>query len=278
MGRGKSVEVNRAAMEAAIAKVEANGALANRAALYDAVADEYSKDTGITITPAVVYNRVLDWELNLKTQSKKGGKGFAPVDKDALIKCITKVEANGPLKNHGLLWQTVADEYNKLVKPAKPITFSVVRLRADEWRLEVKTPKGKRAGRTAEEMAAIRAQHGGGKRRSRAEKIAKNPLAQQSFTEMRQLIKDCEADRFLPLVDRIERGNIKAMIQLHCLECVGFVTSDVKHCTGTGCQFWLVRPYQNTKSDEELGMDQLGSDTVEGEGLEITNELEPEEV
>lgn len=63
-----------------------------------------------------------------------------PVDRPKLEKAIRDAEAKGPLRNQNELWNSAATIYNAM-PGVKPITFSVVLLRAAKWGLTFKTPK-----------------------------------------------------------------------------------------------------------------------------------------
>lgn len=75
-GCGKrSIEVNREALEAAVEKAERHGPLKNLSALHQKVAEIYNQDND-EISSAVVGLRIVDWDLDIKTQ--KGRRGRAP--------------------------------------------------------------------------------------------------------------------------------------------------------------------------------------------------------
>lgn len=56
----------------------------------------------------------------------------------------------------------------------------------------------------------------------------------------------------VPLFQKAAKGKSRASaIKCFCLSCVGFVKSDVKSCTGTGCPLYVYRPYQKGLVDEK---------------------------
>lgn len=172
------------------------------------------------------------------------------VDRVKLTTAIVGAELQGPLKNRSLLHEAVAELYNKS-NPPRPITASVVMLRIKDWNLTVQTPMGKR-GRsgpmTAEHKAALVAGRSG-KRTKRSEKFAKNPELKAGFDELRKKVPE----RYIPLVDRLENGSAKAGIVLHCLDCVGYCTKEVRQCSAgvQMCALWPLRPYQKADADED---------------------------
>lgn len=80
------------------------------------------------------------------------------VHRETLERAIRQAEASGPLRNRNELWIAAASIYNRgcEARGFKAITFSIVLLRAEEWALPIKTPKGKR-GRQKGSTAAPRA-------------------------------------------------------------------------------------------------------------------------
>ena len=82
------------------------------------------------------------------------GKPPTIVDKEKMVAALAAVEKDGPLGNRGLLYRAVADEYNRL-GPPKEISFSVVMARLEDWKLELKTPMGRR-GRVAGTVIGVR--------------------------------------------------------------------------------------------------------------------------
>lgn len=172
------------------------------------------------------------------------------VDRVKLTTAITAAELEGPLRNRSVLHEIVAEVYNKNTPP-RPITAAVVGLRIKEWKLEVKTPIGKRGRQgpmTEEHKEKLRLGRTG-KRASRADKFAKIEGLAEGFEELRQKVPE----RFLPVVDRLENGSMKAGLILHCLDCTGYCVSEIKRCSAgvQMCQLWPFRPYQKTVSDED---------------------------
>lgn len=61
------------------------------------------------------------------------------VNKQALKAAIAEAEENGPLRTQSILWEKVAEIYNRMVPNRKPISASVVYLRVREWKINVRT-------------------------------------------------------------------------------------------------------------------------------------------
>lgn len=174
-----------------------------------------------------------------------------PVDRVALEAAIQQAEANGPLRTQNDVWKAAADIYNKTA--AKPISFSVVLLRAGEWGTILKTKSARGQGRTmsAEQISAMQA--GRGKRVARAEKFSGDERIQKHIVHLKQYVPE----RYAGLVARIEKGSMKAATALNCASCMGFedVANQVRNCTTKICAMYPFRPYQ--KATGEVNEDEL---------------------
>ena len=67
--------------------------------------------------------------------------------------------------------------------------------------------------------------------------------------------------RFQRLVRQTATGSRAAAMRLFCLECVGYVTADVRDCTANGCPLWLYRPYQGKMDKSERQEFELGEES-----------------
>lgn len=167
------------------------------------------------------------------------------VNRDLLSLSLKEAEASQKFPNLNALWSRVADLYNtKKSNTEKAITLSVVYLRVKEWNLPFITKAGKR-GRASMTPQQIQAMQSARKsRKPRKEKL-------KAFKKTFSMIRTKTPKRFLPMVDAIENGSLRAAIKLNCLECVGYEVKEVKLCTSNDCCFFPHRPYQNA-SDEEM--------------------------
>jgi len=174
-----------------------------------------------------------------------------PVDKQKLIDAISVCEADGPLKNQSALFLATTEEYNKTAD--EKITNSVAAGRVREWKLEIKTPKGKigRGPMTDEEKAAMKAN-----RRSRSEKFSANAAVVAAHEGLRKETPE----RFLPIVERVCGGSMAQAVKLKCLECSAYMTSEVRQCPVTACALWAFRPYQGAVEPEEAAEQQEDAD------------------
>ena len=193
------------------------------------------------------------------------GRKTHEVNRECLIASITEAESNGPLENRSILAETVTKIYNAMDGVPRAITFSVVTLRIQQWGLDVKTPKGRRGRQslTEEQKAAMKLARKS--RVSKAEKFENSEQAQIHFAALRATTPN----RFHGLVDKIESGSRAAAQKLFCLQCCGFVSGEVRRCTGVRtCPIFMFRPYQDA-SEEEMVSDEIPSTQPDAELISI---------
>lgn len=114
------------------------------------------------------------------------------IDRPKLEQAIKQAEKDGPLKNRGELWVAAANIYNDMDVP-ETLTHSVVYLRVKEWKIEVKTPVGKR-GRAAGPMSQAtkdKMQTARQNRKSKAEKFENSDDAQVHFDDVSPMLWIC---------------------------------------------------------------------------------------
>jgi hypothetical protein len=52
-------------------------------------------------------------------------------------------------------------------------------------------------------------------------------------------------------------GSTRAAVTLHCLQCVGYLRSEVTACTSIRCPLWAFRPYQD-KNEPDFSAESEG--------------------
>lgn len=162
------------------------------------------------------------------------GRKKLNINREAFQRVVTELESQREFTNPTELWQAVEQtEWAKGLEP-RPLTAAVAYLRAKEFGIITKTKPGKRGGRMTEERIA-RMHEGKRTRRSRAEKMGS---FSPTFNEMRKEYPKT----LLPLIDRAERGSLRAAITLKCLDCSGFVRAEARNCQVTGCSLYPHRP------------------------------------
>lgn len=170
------------------------------------------------------------------------------VNKVTLQRAVEKAEENGSLSKLSELYEKVAENYN--LSQHENITSSIVGLRIKEYKIETKTKPGKRGREkmTDKQKAAMQQN-----RTSKAEKFSNSPVALKILNNMRKDVPE----RFQSVVEKVTEGSRTAAVKLKCLECSGYQTPEVRHCTAIQCPLWLFRPYQGKINKiEELEEDQ----------------------
>ena len=166
------------------------------------------------------------------------------INKDSFTAIIADLETKKTYRNHSELFKDVSSVYNdKHQQDGITLTPAIVYLRVKEWAVALKTQKGKKGRQKGEQLntAGVTSVV----RLPRGEKFASSDLARQSIGKLRQEVKREQKGRFLPLVNRLEKGSMKAAVALKCIDCCAGSTTDIKHCPCTSCSLYLFRPYQD---------------------------------
>lgn len=230
-----AVYVNQSLFLNTVERIESDGPLPNRNALYEAILAEYNRQVKPEeqITKSVVLLRLKEWDVAIKTPVGQRGRAEQQVDQDLLTQSVRQAEINGPLSNRSALYEKVAEIYNQSVKEEDQILPATAMNRIVKWEILVKTPVGQR-GRakgtalTPEHKAKL---HAG--RRGKKSRYA-------DWDAMRKKTPE----RYHPLITKVEGGNKRAAIKLHCLECTGYSSKEVHLCTATACVMYSLRPFQ----------------------------------
>lgn len=160
------------------------------------------------------------------------------INKGEFQKVVTDLETKQTFENPSALWKAVeASDWAKALQP-RPLTAAVAYVRAKELGLVVKTPAGKRGIQSGPV--------GGGVPRVRVPRSKKMKAFAETFAKLRKETPK----RYLPLVDKAEKGSAKACIKLKCLECSAWQSSEIKHCVIISCPLYPIRPFQG-KADVE---------------------------
>jgi hypothetical protein len=156
------------------------------------------------------------------------------IDKVELVRVISELENAHTYPNMGELLKAIEDTpWAKGLQP-RPLTAQVAYLRIKELGIVCKTPKGKRGGTISEERIA-KMQANRGVRVVRSEKLKKYI---PSFEAMKQTFPaNC-----MPIIERAQKGSIKAAITLKCLECSSYQRAEIRKCVISDCALFPVRP------------------------------------
>jgi hypothetical protein len=161
------------------------------------------------------------------------------INKAEFQKVVTDLEAAQTFENPSALWKAVeASDWAKGLQP-RALTAAVAYVRAKELGVVVKTAPGKRGN----PGVAI----GGGVPRVRVPRSKKMKAFAETFVKMRK----ATPKRYLPLVDKAEKGSAKACIKLKCLECSAWQSTEVKHCVIDHCPLYPIRPFQGKGKEGE---------------------------
>lgn len=161
------------------------------------------------------------------------------ISKADFQKVVTDLEASQTFENPSVLWKAVeASDWGKNLKP-RALTAAVAYVRAKELGIVYKTPAGKRGIQGGP--------IGGGVPRVRVPRAKKMKAFADTFASLRK----STPKRYLPLVDKAEKGSKNACIKLKCLECSNWQSTEVKHCVITGCPMYPIRPFQGKADVEE---------------------------
>lgn len=184
------------------------------------------------------------------------GRRTKEVDKDLLQQALNQAENGRALKNLDTLWKKAVKIYNKS-GPPEEITFSVVSLRAKQWNLEHITKAGKRGRAAGTKLSAEQKEAMQAGRTSRADKFQNDPdkaeSCRQILAEGEKMDRIRHTDRFSNLAQKVVGGSMRAAVQMKCLECSSYQSSEVRRCHIQGCPLWpfLQRNLSEAESEDE---------------------------
>lgn len=163
-------------------------------------------------------------------------KAKLEIDKVAFQKVVTDLEAATTFDSPSALWKAVENsEWAKALQP-RPLTAAVAYARAKELGIVYKTQPGKPGGKNG-------LSGGNPNRTSRGTKM-------KAFAETFKRLKLETPKRFLPIVQKAQKGSAKACIKLKCLECSNWDSKEVKLCNIINCPLYPIRPFQPRANEE----------------------------
>jgi hypothetical protein len=149
---------------------------------------------------------------------------------------VTALEAKQTFANPSHLWKAVEDSAWAKQQQPRALTASVAFARAKELGIVSVTPPGKK-GRGGNPNL------GNYVRGPRIPRSQKMKAFGESFTIMREEVPE----QYQGLIDKIEKGSIKAAIKLKCLDCSAWDMKEVRGCVCPGCSLYPFRPGANKK-------------------------------
>ncbi len=159
------------------------------------------------------------------------------VDRKRLAASIKTISEKSEYDGIVDFWQKVADDYGGKVSVA------TLKGRVKTFGIEVDIQR-KRVDNT-NDMAKVRKSVDHSKPRKRRKANPRNIEAIKArLTDHQQL-------SLMPLVEKIENGNVKSAIKLFCISCCGYSKKEVSLCTAIACPLHSLRPYQKGEESEE---------------------------
>lgn len=160
------------------------------------------------------------------------------INKNELQKLVTELEAKQVFANPSHLWKAVeASDWAKGLQP-RPLTASVAYARAKELGIIFKTIPGKKGGGNPNLGSAPR-----GPRVPRSQKMKK-------FSKTFSLMRKEVPEQYQYLIEKVEKGSMKAALKMKCLDCSAWDMSEVRNCVCTGCPLFPYRPGANKNVSE----------------------------
>lgn len=177
----------------------------------------------------------------------KRGRPKLTLDKAEFQTVVTQVETTHKPTTHSQLWKLIeATEWAK-GQSTRPLTAQVAMMRAAELGIIVTTPKGKKGDfggkRNPAKPGEVRARKRKGMTTENLDAyIAKIPP---------RALEGASGDKLYTILEKAEKGNIKAIIKAHCLACSNFQPSEIRRCQVESCALYSIRPYQGRPSADE---------------------------
>lgn len=142
------------------------------------------------------------------------------LDQKEFQEVISSLEKENNFTSRSALWKAIEQtDFAKNCVP-RPLSSQVAMLKAQEFKLTISTPIGKRG--------AVK-----GEARHNKRKVSLS------------LVDDVKVpDKYNSLLQRLKNGSLKAAIKLKCLECSCWVSKEVGLCKVNACPLFPIRPFQ----------------------------------
>jgi hypothetical protein len=150
------------------------------------------------------------------------------LDPAELQAAVSALEAGGSFPSRSALWQALArtDWARQL-----GLSAGALQRRASRVPIMIGTPDARKTSREPSVTS------------NPAKSSRKGHLARYRRTPLPLLRADVPA-RFHRLVDRVEKGSLRAALDLKCLECSAWQPAEVRLCPIEACPLHHRRPYQ----------------------------------
>jgi hypothetical protein len=160
------------------------------------------------------------------------GRKPIEIDKNHFQDVVSELESNKTFPTRTALWEAVCETEWAKTRIPRPLTPQVALLKAEEFNLQIKTPKGMR-GITK-----------GSHRPSRVPKKKR----EFSMEEVEKRIPPEERKKLQKTIQKAKTGSLKARIKLNCLDCCCWQIVEVAKCPNKHCPLWDVRPYKRSET------------------------------
>jgi hypothetical protein len=112
--------------------------------------------------------------------------------------------------------------------------------KADKLAITITTPKGKKGRQKGDAPVPIK-----GPRKPRDI----HPAVLQDL--INGIPSECR-EGLEKTIAKAAKGSLKACVKLKCMDCVGYIRSEIKICEMTSCTHWSSRPYKDKENDNRI--------------------------
>jgi len=176
---------------------------------------------------------------------------MASITKEKLIEVLAQVESAGPLASRQAVWRAVA---GRLLADGISLTVNAISSKARRWGVEPRTPpadcpaRRRRRDEGGIEPESVETAPGTpGDSPGSDEGVTKVDLSQNKKRFSLPMVRAATPRRWHHLVDKAEKGSIKATIRLACGECVGWELKEARECELVACPLHAVNPWRRSR-------------------------------
>ncbi len=172
------------------------------------------------------------------------GRKTIEFDLAVLQSCINKIEQEESLSSRDELYKRAVRQYNQLGGlNANKLTPILIYTRVKKGGLTVKTPQGKRGAGLGKGGHPSHSPANPSAETVEHFKILKKYVLSQGYGIVG--MKNTPAHtRIYRMVERAERGSLRAKINLKYLDCANYQREEIRNCQCMDCPLFSVRPYQ----------------------------------
>lgn len=175
------------------------------------------------------------------------GRKPIEVSKEGLQQAISTLESQAQFPNRAALWAAVEATPFALSCLPQPLKAQVAMMKAQQFELEIKTPKGQRGRSKGCGPIA-----GGGRKKKILSETAIEavvngiPVTVQEAGRIRKV-----RESLTSTIAKFGKGSMKAAIKLKCLDCCCWQLKEIAVCSITECSLHSFRPYKRVEDTED---------------------------